>query len=155
MTEIGYQSGGLVGWAGMTAEINETTPDLIWPLSIDVFDRMRREDPQVMSVLRAVTTPIQENEWQLDAAGVRDEVAQLVADDLGLSIKGKPRKAPLRTKGRFSWDEFLRLALLELVFGHSVFEQVYRIDDAGTMGHQKKSEDANQTKKKKSKVIRA
>ena len=137
MTEIGYQSGGLVGWAGMTAEINETNPELIWPLSIDVFDRMRREDPQVMSVLRAVTTPIQENEWQLDAAGVRDEVAQLVADDLGLSIKGKPRKAPLRTKGRFSWDEFLRLALLELVFGHSVFEQVYRIDEAG-MAHLRK-----------------
>jgi hypothetical protein len=44
---------------------------------------------------------------------------------------GRERVAPLRTKGRFSWDEFLRLALLELVFGHSVFEQVYDIDTAG------------------------
>jgi hypothetical protein len=131
LTEIGYQSGGLVGWGGLSAEINETNPDLIWPLSNDVFDRMRREDPQVMSVLGAVTLPIQETDWQLDAAGVREEVAQLVADDLGLGIKGKPRVAPLRTKGRFSWDEFLRLALLELVFGHSIFEQVYSIDAFG------------------------
>lgn len=131
MAEIGYQTGALAGWAGMSAEVAETNPDLIWPLSIDVFDRMRREDPQVMSVLRAVTLPIQETEWQIDATGVRDEVAQLVADDLGLAVKGKARKAPLRTKGRFSWDEFLRLALLELVFGHSVFEQVYKPDAFG------------------------
>ncbi|WP_445241966.1 phage portal protein family protein, partial [Microbacterium testaceum] len=72
-----------------------------------------------------------ESDWQLDPAGVRDEVAQLVADDLGLALKGKPRVAPLRSKGRFSWDEFLRLALLELVFGHSVFEQVYEPDAFG------------------------
>lgn len=131
MAEIGYQTGALAGWAGMSAEVAETNPDLIWPLSIDVFDRMRREDPQVMSVLRAVTLPIQETEWQIDGTGVREEVAQLIADDLGLAIKGKARKAPLRTKGRFSWDEFLRLALLELVFGHSVFEQVYAPDASG------------------------
>lgn len=131
MTEIGYQTGGLVGWGGLAADSNETNPDLMWPQSNEVFDRMRREDPQVMSVLGAVTLPIQESDWQLDETGVREEVAQLVANDLGLSIKGKPRTAPLRSKGRFSWDEFLRLALLELVFGHSVFEQVYDLDAFG------------------------
>lgn len=131
MTEIGYQTGGLVGWGGLATESHETNPDLVWPLSNDVFDRMRREDPQVMSVLGAVTLPIQETDWQLDPTGVRDEVAQLVSDDLGLPLKGRPRVAPLRTKGRFSWDEFLRLALLELVFGHSVFEQVYSLDAFG------------------------
>jgi hypothetical protein len=112
----------------MLAEIAETNPDLVWPLSIDVYDRMRREDPQVMSVLMAVILPLLESEWRLDATGVRDEVAEHVANDLDLAIVGKERKAPLRTKGRFSWDEFLRLALLELVFGHSVFEQVYDVD---------------------------
>lgn len=129
MAEIGYQSGALVGWAGMLAEVTETNPDLVWPLSINVYDRMRREDPQVMSVLMAVILPLLESEWRLDATGVRDEVAEHVAKDLDLAIFGRERKAPLRTKGRFSWDEFLRLALLELVFGHSVFEQVY---DAST-----------------------
>jgi hypothetical protein len=131
LTEIGYQTGALAGWAGMLAEIEETNPELVWPLSINVFDRMRREDPQVMSVLRAVTLPMQESEWRLDATGVRDEVAEHIANDLGLGIVGRERKAPLRTKGRFSWDEFLRLALLELVFGHSVFEQVYWVDAFG------------------------
>lgn len=131
MTEIGYQTGALAGWAGMLAEVNETNPELVWPLSIDVFDRMRREDPQVMSVLMAVILPLLESEWRLDAAGVRDEVAEHVANDLGLAIVGRERRAPLRTKGRFSWDEFLRLALLELVFGHSVFEQVYSVDAFG------------------------
>lgn len=138
MTEIGYQSGALAGWAGMLAEVNnETNPELIWPLSIDVYDRMRREDPQVMSVLMAVILPLLESEWRLDATGVRDEVAEHVANDLDLGIVGRERKAPLRTKGRFSWDEFLRLALLELVFGHSVFEQVYEVD-ASSRAHLQK-----------------
>lgn len=131
MTEIGYQTGNLTGWAALIDAIHEDNPDLIWPLSIDVFDRMRREDPQVMSVLRAVMLPIQRAEWSLDATGVRPEVAQHVADDLGLPIKGQPFVAPLRTKGRFSFAEYLRLSLLALVFGHSVFEQVYRVDAFG------------------------
>jgi hypothetical protein len=130
LAEIGYQTGALAGWASWLAEVAETNPELMWPLSIDVFDRMRREDPQVMSVLMAVILPLLESEWRLDATGVRDEVAEHVANDLGLAIVGRERTAPLRTKGRFSWDEFLRLALLELVFGHSVFEQVYSDVDA-------------------------
>lgn len=131
MTEIGYQKGVIAGWAGLLEEVAETNPDLIWPQSLNVFDRMRREDPQVMSMMRAVTLPMQESDWRLDATGVRDEVVELVANDLNLGIVGRERVAPLRTKGRFSWDEFLRLAMLELVYGHSVFEQVYIIDEQG------------------------
>lgn len=132
MAEIGYQTGGLPGWAGMLSEIvAEDNPDLIWPASIDVFDRMRREDPQVGSVLQAVMRPIQQVQWTLDASGVRDEVAQLVSDDLGIPIKGQTFVAPLRTRGRFSWAEHVQLALLMLVFGHAVFEQVYDVDAFG------------------------
>lgn len=127
MAEIGYQSdGSLLGWAGWIAAItNETSPDLQWPLSINVFDRMRREDPQVKSVLRAVTLPILRTEWVIDGTGCRPEVVEHIAADLGLSVKGEPYKAPLRTKGRFAFKEALRLALLSLVYGHSFFEQVY------------------------------
>lgn len=126
MPEIGYQAdGGLLGWGRLTAETHEENPDLQWPASINVFDRMRREDPQVKSVLRAVTLPIMRTEWVIDGTGCRPEVVAHVAADLGLPVKGEPFKAPLRTKGRFSFKEFLRLALLELVYGHSVFEQVY------------------------------
>ncbi|HWU30203.1 MAG TPA: hypothetical protein VN041_14060 [Microbacterium sp.] len=128
--EIGYVTDALPGWGDLTAEAHEKNPLLQWPYSIEIFDQMRREDAQCGSVLRAVTLPIRSTRWEIDPAGARDEVVQLVAEDLGLPIKGQqsaPR--PKRGRGRFSWDEFLRLALLELPFGHSVFEQVYRIEN--------------------------
>lgn len=127
--EIGYVKDGLLGWATLADEAHEKNPDLQWPKSLEVYDQMRREDAQIGSVLRAVTLPIRSTTWEIDPAGARDEVVQLVAQDLGLRISGQdeaPR--PRRQRGRFSWDEFLRLALLELPFGHSVFEQVYRIE---------------------------
>ncbi len=126
MAEIGYQvDGALPGWMNWVAQTNEENPDLQWPKSNNVFDRMRREDPQVKSVLRAVTLPIMRTEWAIDGTGCRPEVVAHIAADLGLPIKGEPPTAPLRTKGRLSFKEFLRLALLSLVYGHSYFEQVY------------------------------
>jgi len=128
--EIGYSAGdALLNWAAFAPEQHETNPDLRWPLSIDVFDRMRREDTQVKSVLKAVTLPIQRTAWELDPTGVREDVLQLVSGDLGIPIKGRPPAPVGRRRGRFSWNEHLRLALLELVFGHSIFEQVYRVED--------------------------
>lgn len=134
MAEIGYQAdGALTGWAGWLAAItNETNPDLQWPQSINVFDRMRREDPQVKSVIRAVTQPILRTEWVIDGAGCRDEVTAHIAADMGLGIKGVPFDAPRRTKGRFAFKDSLRLALLMLVYGHSYFEQVYDQTDGRT-----------------------
>ncbi|AXA95453.1 hypothetical protein [Microbacterium sp. PM5] len=132
MPEIGYQADpGLVGWASLLSWMTERNPDLQWPQSVEVFDRMRREDPQVKSVLRAVTLPILRTDWVIDGSGCREEVTNHIADDLGLPVKGQPFVAPLRTKGRFSFKEFLRLASLELVYGHSFFEQVYEIDANG------------------------
>lgn len=116
-------------WSNMT---NEETPELRWPFSIRVFDRMRRQDAQVSSVLRAVTSPIIRTQWSIDGTGCRPEVTQFVADNLGLPIKGQDltddNEAALRGRDRFSWDDHLRLALLMLPFGYSFFEQVYRYD---------------------------
>ena len=128
MSEVGYQTQSLQSWGSMADEANETNPALRWPRSVEVYDKMRREDSQVGSVLRAVTFPIRSTTWMIDPAGARDEVVELVAESLGLPVKGRPATAPLRSRGRFDFDEHLRLALLELVYGHSVFEQVYRID---------------------------
>lgn len=126
--EQGYASGS-AWWSG--PEDLEETPELRWPMNIAVYDRMRRQDAQVISVLRAVTLPIRRTGWRLDPNGARDEVVQLVADDLGLQIAGEPDRPVTRTRDRFSWPDHLRLALLMLVFGHSPFEQVYRIDEVG------------------------
>ena len=128
--EIGYQVASLPTW-GQLANDEEPNPDLVWPKSISVFDRMRVEDSQVGSVMRAVTLPIRSAIWVVDPAGADPEVVDLIADDLNLQVKGRAYEAPLRTKGRFSWEEHLRLALLELIFGHSFFEQVYDIQDDG------------------------
>ena len=130
-SEVGYQTGGLLSWTTLVEESGESNPDLHWPLSIEVYDRMRSEDSQVGSVLRAVVLPIMRADWMIDPAGARDEVIQHVATDLGLPVKGKQVEAPIRAKGRFSWVEHLRLALLELPHGHSYFEQVYYLDAFG------------------------
>ncbi|CAN7241249.1 hypothetical protein LJR045_000977 [Microbacterium sp. LjRoot45] len=124
--EIGYQTGMLPTWGQLVAETHETNPDLMWPQSIDVYDRMRTEDAQVGSVLQAVTKPILSTEWVIDPAGADDEVVTHIAGDFGLPIKGRDPIAPLRTRNRFSWNDHVRLALLELPYGHSIFEQVYR-----------------------------
>ena len=124
--ERGYQKTSLPGWGALSDETNETNPDLIWPKSNEVYDRMRSEDAQVQSVVAAVQRPIRSATWVIDPAGARDEVVQFVARDLGLPVKGQSAEPPIRSRDRFSWSEHLRMALLCGVYGHSFFEQVYR-----------------------------
>jgi len=132
VTEKGYQVSpwGIIGWSSIVEETHETNPDMMWPKSIDVFDRMRREDPQVKSVIRAVTLPVIRTDWALDGTGCRDEVTDFVSRNIGVPVKGKANASPRRLKGRFSFKEHLRLAMLCLVYGHSYFEQVYAVDAA-------------------------
>lgn len=126
---VPYGTGGF--WEDLTGE---ETPELRWPLSIKVFDRMRRTDAQVASVLRAVTSPIIRTQWRIDGTGCDPAVTEFVARNLGLPIADSGEDEPagagaLRGRDRFSWDDHLRLALLMLPFGHSYFEQVYRYDE--------------------------
>jgi hypothetical protein len=130
--EIGYAAYGNGWWQFQ----DETTPELVWPQSVWVYDQMRTQDAQVASVLRAVTLPVRRTPWRIDPAGARARVVQLVADDLGLPIVGKPPRKTPRTRDRFSWQEHLREALLMLPFGHMFFEQVYRIE--GDRAHLRK-----------------
>ncbi len=78
----------------------EDAPELRWPLSVWVYDAMRRQDAQVASVLRAVTLPVRRTAWRIDPAGSRPEVARLVADDLGLPLVGEQPAAAARTRDR-------------------------------------------------------
>lgn len=127
-SEKGY-AGDTNPWSGVPED--EETPELWWPRNVEVYDKMRRQDAQVISVLRAVTLPILRTTWRIDPAGARPEVAQAIADDLGLEVVGQPTRQVARTRDRFSWADHLRLAMLMLPFGHSFFEQVYRIDETG------------------------
>lgn len=134
--EMGYQvPTTLSSWTALASASTENNADLAWPASVEVFDRMRKEDSQVSSVLRAVTLPIRSAKWSLDVEGVRDEVATLVAGDLGIAIRGRGPVSTVRSRGRFSWQEHLRLALLELVYGHAFFEQVYDVRRGDGLAH--------------------
>lgn len=107
-------------------DVNETIPDLTWPLSVQMYGRMRR-DPKLKAILNAYTLPIRRATWVIDPAGCRDEVVQMVADDLGVPILGTDTKpGPARRRG-VNWREHLRLALLSLVYGHMGFERRYEI----------------------------
>ncbi|QSZ49401.1 hypothetical protein [Arthrobacter sp. D5-1] len=128
VTEFGHATSATEWWSELDGE---ETPELRWPHNIEVYDRMRRQDAQVISVLRAMTLPIRRTKWRIDPNGARPEVARQVADDLGLPLVGAENEPVLRTRDRFAWSEHLRLSLLMLPFGHSVFEQQYRIDEAG------------------------
>lgn len=127
--EIGYANAAARSWWRVTAQ--EPTPELRWPACIGVYAQMRK-DAQVASVLRAVKHAVRRTPWRIDPAGARDEVVDQIADDLGLQIKGAgtPTRRK-RSRDRFSWQDHLRLALLKLDYGHSVFEQRYRIDGEG------------------------
>ncbi|MCW2165075.1 hypothetical protein B0I12_002230 [Microbacterium hydrothermale] len=127
--EIGYQAGTLSQWASMLAEVNESNPDMMWPESNNVYDRMRSEDSQVGSVLRAVTQPILSTDWVINPNGAPDHVVRNIASDFGLPVKGEKPSPPLRTRDRFQWTEHCRLALTSLPFGHAYFEQVYRAEN--------------------------
>lgn len=127
LREIGYAGPASVGY-WTVADIDEPTAELRWPLSLEVYDRMRTQDAQVQSVLRAVTLPVLRTPWAVDPAGARDEVVEHVAEDLGLPIQGEPDAAQGRTRDRFSWIEHLRLALLSLPLGHMFFEQLARVE---------------------------
>jgi len=128
LREVGYANAKQSWWQ---LGDEEPTPELRWPASIPVYDAMRRQDAQVTSVLRAVTQPVRRTPWRVEQAGASPEVTRLVADDLGLPLVGEAPTPMPRTRDRFSWPEHLQAALLMLAYGHSYFEQVYRIDDQG------------------------
>lgn len=129
---IGHPGGIAASWspttgAGWVATGWEDNPDLVFPQSVAVYDRMRRTDTQVGAVLRAVTLPIRAVTWTLDDTGVDPAVTAFVADQLNLD-GGRHRD------GGVTWSDHLREALLALAWGFAPFETVYRIGPGVTPG---------------------
>lgn len=125
--EIGYGAGPDL-WADDPAE-------LVWPESVRTYDRMWRTEPQMATIVRAVTLPIASARWSLDPGGTRDEVAETLAMDLGLPIQGAGPLAPEPPdrRRRSLWTRHLPLALRMVVHGFAPFEMVYRVDDEGRL----------------------
>jgi hypothetical protein len=124
-TISGYMSDYLAFGAAY-ADTTETVPDLIWPMSIQTYSKMRT-DPQLTAVLAAFTYPMRSGTYAVDPAGCRDEVVALVADDMGLPVLGiSAPPGPARRRG-VKWSPHLRMALLMNVWGHMPFAQAYEI----------------------------
>lgn len=132
-TVIAEQSNGFSQW-----EMFEQVPDLQWPESVRIYNRMEREDSRVSSLLSAIGLPIRRTPWRISPNGASGEVTEFVARNLGLPIDGAGDE-PLttRTRGRFSWSQHLMWALGCAQYGHAVFEQVYRTDVDGMIRLQK------------------
>lgn len=118
-------AGGTWSSQGFVQELSEDSPDLRWPGSVIVYDRMRK-DGKCASVLRASSMPIRGTGWHVvDSPDIRPEVLDFVRTNLGLVEAGDSRR---RRRGQgVSWDMVLRHALLALPFGHMFFEPVYTL----------------------------
>lgn len=126
--EVGYVKNSAVAtWQQFSLE-DDDNPALQFPQSVPIYARMRREETQLQSVLKAVKLPIQRTAWQLDPNGADGEVVDFIAANLDLPVAGQP--APIaRRRKRFSWAEHLRLALTSLDYGFAFFEQVYEFNE--------------------------
>lgn len=129
---LGHPGGMTSSWShiagpGWAAAGHEENPDLMFPQSVWLYDRMRRTDTQVAAILRAVALPLRATRWTLNTDGVDPAVAEFVADELNLAGDGH------RTGG-VSWSEHLREVLLALAWGFAPFERVYEIGPARTAG---------------------
>jgi len=116
-------------WGMIISDFAETIGDVMWPTSVWTYSQMRH-DPRLAAILAAYTLPIRRATWTVDPTGCRDEVVQLVSDDLGIPVLGDDRPGPARMRG-VSWNQHVRLALLNLVFGHMGFELAGEINALG------------------------
>lgn len=123
--DAGYAYSG--GYAELVDSLMEHVPDLLWPTSIRTLSRMRL-DLQIGASLKAYTLPMRRATWAVDPDGCNPEVAAFVADELGLPVSGQPDAPSGARRRRVSWEKHLRLALLDLTFGHIGFERTYEYD---------------------------
>lgn len=120
-TEIGNVS-SWVQLSGWPYDPGEETAALIWPESVRTYSRMRTNST-VHSVLTAVMHPLRRpGIFKLSPQGARPEIVAQLAEDLDLAVIGQDRPPLPRRRGRFSWLEHVRLALLGLTYGHMGFE---------------------------------
>lgn len=125
--EVGYVNGKGNDWHQW--DDDEKVPELQWPDSVHVYSRMMKEDGRVTSVLQAIGLLIRRTAWRIDPNGADPKVVEFIAQNLGLPIVGTEPDSKARSRGRFSWQEHLQTVLLMLPYGHSFFEQVYRVDE--------------------------
>lgn len=125
MLPTGFGGASTAQWLSFVEDMAEQVPDWLFPQSIALATKMRR-DTQVKSLLRACVWPIMRYEWKIDPNGASDECVKNVAEDLNLPVIGDENSDPStsRASRRFSFPNFIREALLALDYGFMPMEQV-------------------------------
>lgn len=118
---------GLMPWGVFTDE-GEYVPELQWPNSVQVYDRMGA-DAQISGLVRSVVLPLQRRAWCLDPNGADPASVERLADELDLPILGQERGVRRRRRGRFSFYKHLTDALRALTYGHYIFEQTGTVEN--------------------------
>jgi hypothetical protein len=117
-------------WGQMIDEM-EFAPDLRWPASIWVYNRMISSDSQIQGLMSGTVNPLLRFRWSIDPQDSTPEVHEALSKELKLPIKGKEDEFRIgRTRNRFTWGRHLPEALKFLTYGHSPFEIVMEIDEA-------------------------
>jgi hypothetical protein len=128
-TELGHASqvagsftgsGRSVPWS-VFIDDREYAPKLQWPASFERIERMLT-DSQIEGLMLGCTLPIRRFRWFIDPQDARPEVAEGVARDFGLPLKGQTDFKRGRRKGRFSHDRHLADSLRALAYGFYFFE---------------------------------
>lgn len=113
-------------------QLYEHVPELDESRAPYVYSRMRT-DPQLTAVVQAVSLPLIRATWQVDPAGCRPEVAQRVADDLGLPLVGEDQPGAARRRG-VQWAKHLGNSLRgRLIYGFYPYALEATDDGATTM----------------------
>jgi len=123
---------GLPGWAAFMPVDERELADAWRGRQRTMTVQQMVNDSQVTALRQAVRLPVHRYLITLDPMDADPVAADLLASDLDVPLKGaEDEQRPGRRANRFSGRRHLDRALDALDYGHAVFEQAGRLDDAG------------------------
>jgi len=91
---------------------------------IAVMNKMRRSEPQVQKVIRAVFGPIKSASWSIESASEETKDLDIARVCEQVLINDQP----------YGWQSKLHEILLAILFGHSVFELIHSNRETKSIG---------------------
>ncbi len=129
--ELSGQSTGLSGWSHFLPPERELNERWVGRQRIETVEDMLN-DSQVTSLRQAIRLPVHRYIIELNPQDCDPVAVDLIATDLDVAlVGGAGERRTGRRADRFSSRRHLDRALDALDYGHAVFEQAGRIDDAG------------------------
>ena len=109
---------------GGTIQREEYNNDLRGRLGIEAYEKMRRSDGQIRAMLQVMKLPLRAAKWSAEPPEHGDTQDQEIADFINQALfDDDAMDSP--------WDDALQHILLQLDYGHSILEHVFRVDDQG------------------------